>query len=144
VPRLRAEVEILEPPSKGRVRVAAGAMRLWVEVAELRGTAAKSDESERDKATLAARPPRPAVRSVDNSIDLRGMRVDDALGMLESFLDRMYGRDESVAYVEHGFGSGALRDAVRDFLARPSPYVASSRGGTAEEGGERVTVVTLR
>jgi DNA mismatch repair protein MutS2 len=143
VPRLRAEVEIVEPPSKGKVRVAAGAMRLWVEVAELR---AKPGVEVRDpgKPAMGPGPRRPSVRSHDNSIDLRGMRVDDALDMLESFLDRMYGRDESVAFVEHGFGSGALRDAVREFLGRPSPYVANARPGTVEEGGDRLTVVTLR
>jgi DNA mismatch repair protein MutS2 len=144
VPRLRAEVEIVEPPSKGKVRVAAGAMRLWVDVAELRtkagGDGERADKGDKPAAGLR----RPAVRSHDNSIDLRGMRVDDALDMLESFLDRMYGRDESVAFIEHGFGSGALRDAVREFLGRPSPYVANARPGTVEEGGDKLTVVTLR
>jgi DNA mismatch repair protein MutS2 len=72
------------------------------------------------------------------------MRVDDALALLESSLDRLYGRDESIAFVEHGVGSGALRDAVRSYLERPSPYVASVRPGTVEEGGERVTVIGLR
>jgi DNA mismatch repair protein MutS2 len=145
VPRLRAEVEIVDAPQKGKVRVAAGPMRLWVDVSELRAPQSEREsEREREREIKPAASPRPAVRSHDNSVDLRGMRVDDALQMLESFLDRMYGRDESVAFVEHGFGSGALRDAVREFLARPSPYVAQSRPGTIEEGGERITVVTLR
>jgi DNA mismatch repair protein MutS2 len=143
VPRLRAEVEIVEGAQKGKVRVAAGAMRLWVDVAELRGIAEKEDEPSKSKEKLAPIT-RPAVRSSDNSVDLRGMRVDDAITLLESFLDRMYGRDESVAFVEHGFGSGALREAVREFLGRPSPYVASARPGTVEEGGDKLTVVTLR
>jgi DNA mismatch repair protein MutS2 len=142
VPRLRAEVEVVEAPNKGRVRVAAGAMRLWVELNEVRESAPK--EEERPASKLGRGPARPAMRSVDNTIVLRGMRVDDALTLLESSLDRLYGRDETVAYVDHGVGSGALRDAVRSYLERPSPYVASARPGTAEEGGERMTVVTLR
>ena len=64
--------------------------------------------------------------------------------LLEGFLDRLYGHDERLAFIEHGFGTGALKDAVREFLARPSPYVESVRPGTHEEGGERITVVTLR
>jgi DNA mismatch repair protein MutS2 len=144
VPRLRAEVEIVEGVQKGKVRVAAGAMRLWVDVSELRGLAEKEDDKSREKSVLQTPLARPAVRSSDNTVDLRGMRVDDALTLLESCLDRMYGRDESVAFIEHGFGSGALREAVRDFLARPSPYVANARPGTVEEGGDRLTVVTLR
>ncbi|MDB4989449.1 MAG: Recombination inhibitory protein MutS2, partial [Myxococcaceae bacterium] len=78
------------------------------------------------------------------TVVLRGMRVDDALTLLETSLDRLYGRDESIAFIDHGVGSGALRDAVRTFLERPSAYVASARPGTAEEGGERMTVVLLR
>jgi DNA mismatch repair protein MutS2 len=143
VPRLRTEVEILDVPQKGKVRVAAGAMRLWVDTSELREIVAKG-EAPAEKSRLAPAPPRPATRSSDNTLDLRGMRVDDALTLLESFLDRMYGHDERIAFVEHGFGTGALREAVRDFLSRPSPYVENVRPGTHEEGGERVTVITLR
>jgi DNA mismatch repair protein MutS2 len=142
VPRLRAEVEIVEPPNKGKLRVAAGAMRLWVDIAELRQGVAKEDERPRER--LKAAPARPLLRTLDNTVVLRGMRVDDALTLLESSLDRLYGRDESIAFIDHGVGSGALRDAVRNYLERPSPYVASVRPGTAEEGGERITVVILR
>jgi DNA mismatch repair protein MutS2 len=124
-------------------------MRLWVDVAELRARAAGAEpgKPERPKERSAKReqaPERPALRSVDNGIDLRGMRVDDALSLLDTFLDRMYGRGESVAFVEHGFGTGALREAVRSHLARPSPYVQSVRPGAPDEGGERITVVQLR
>ncbi len=147
VPRLRTEVEVVEPPSRGKVRVAAGAMRLWVDVSELRERRAREEvEARGDAREQRSGPgaPRPQVRTIDNTVVLRGMRVDDALALLESSLDRLYGRDERVAFVEHGVGSGALRDAVRGYLERPSPYVAGMRPGSAEEGGERVTVVFLR
>jgi DNA mismatch repair protein MutS2 len=145
-PRLRAVVEIIEPPSKGRVRVAAGAIRLWVEVTELREAGAEKEPA-RSKERIAARvQPQPSseLQSSDNALDLRGMRVDDALSLLDTFLDRLYGRGEHVAFIEHGFGTGALREAVRTHLERPSPYVDSVRAGLPEEGGERLTVVRLR
>jgi DNA mismatch repair protein MutS2 len=143
VPRLRAEAEIIEGPSKGKLRVAAGPLRLWVEIADVREQKAARAETQA-KPELLKGGPRPAQRSVDNTLVLRGMRVDDALTLLDGFLDRMYGRDESVAFVDHGVGSGALRDAVREHLRRPSPYVREVRAGTPEEGGDRLTVVTLR
>lgn len=146
VPHLRSEAEIVEPPNRGKVRVAAGPLRLWVNVDQLRGSS-----QEPVPATAAAAPPstpapakRASTKTPDNTLDLRGMRVDDALDMLESFLDRMFGRNESAAYVYHGVGTGALRDAVRSFLARPSPYVEGFRPAEREEGGERLTVVQLR
>lgn len=147
VPRLRAEVEIVEPPQKGRVRVAAGAMRLWVDVEDVRGVSAAAEVEKPARAQARERdagPPRPLTRSSDNTADLRGMRVDDALDLVESFLDRMYGRDERIAFIDHGVGTGALRDAVRQRLAQRSPYVESFRAGTPEEGGDRLTVVYMR
>ncbi|HEX6243331.1 MAG TPA: Smr/MutS family protein, partial [Polyangiales bacterium] len=127
-----------------RVRVAAGAMRLLVDVAELREPGAAREPERTAKPAREPLPPRVALKSSDNTLDLRGMRVDDALSLLDAFLDRLYGAGESVGYVEHGLGTGALRDAVRAHLARPSPYVQSVRAGAHDEGGERLTVVTLR
>ncbi len=146
VPRLRAAVEVVEPPVRGKVRVAAGSMRLWLDVSEVRERHGREEreEEERPPPRAPVAQARPQVRTIDNTVVLRGMRVDDALALLESSLDRLYGRDESIAFVEHGVGSGALRDAVRSYLERPSPYVAGMRPGSPEEGGERVTVVFLR
>jgi len=143
VPRLRAEAEVVEGPSKGKVRVSAGPLRLWVDIADIREQKPAREEPPKPE-LLRGGGPRPAQRSSDNTLVLRGMRVDDALTLLDGFLDRMYGRDETVAYIEHGVGSGALRDSVREHLRRPSPYVREVRPGLPEEGGDRLTVVLLR
>ncbi|MEM9074170.1 MAG: Smr/MutS family protein, partial [Myxococcota bacterium] len=140
VPRLRSFAEILEDPKQGRVRVIAGALRLFVNVADLR----KAPE-ERGRPKLAPAEPKPAAPpSADNTLDVRGLRVDEALGLAESFLDRMYGASETVAYILHGIGTGALRDAIRTRLHEDASYVKSFRAGTRDEGGERLTVVTLK
>ncbi len=47
-----------------------------------------------------------------------------------------------VVFLVHGYGTGALRDAIREELAR-SRYVARFRGGLPDQGGEGVTVVWL-
>jgi DNA mismatch repair protein MutS2 len=82
------------------------------------------------------------ARSVPMSLDLRGARVEEAVGALESYLD-----DASVAGLErvtviHGLGTGALRDAVRSESAA-HPLVKAIRAGEKGEGGDGVTVVTL-
>jgi DNA mismatch repair protein MutS2 len=76
-------------------------------------------------------------------IDVRGLRVDEALRTLENELDRCLRSGQETVQVVHGHGSGALKAALREHLAR-SPYVARSRPGEAHEGGDRLTVVTLR
>ena len=143
VPRLRTEVDVVEAPSKGRVRVAAGPVKLWVKVAEVRKKDAPREEQPAKPAAAPA--PRSRGPASDNTLDVRGMRVDDAISMTESFLDRMFGASEHLAYILHGVGSGALRDAIREHLGQHAgQYVRSVRPGTVEEGGERMTVVTLR
>ena len=143
VKRLGRDAEVVEGPAKGKVRVAAGALTLWVDVKELsasRSTAtAPTSGPNRGGAGRAG----VSVSTSDNTVDLRGMRVDDALALMETFLDRAFGAGESTAYVLHGVGSGALRDAVRRELNVMSSYVSSYRAGTREEGGERMTVVQL-
>jgi DNA mismatch repair protein MutS2 len=138
LPRLRTDVDVVEGPTKGRVRVAAGPVKLWVRVDEVRAPS--------EAPRVEAPRPAPTLRraGADNTIDVRGMRVDDAIAMIETFLDRMFGASEPIAYIVHGVGTGALREAIREHLARMSQYVAESRTGTIEEGGERVTVVSLR
>ncbi|HJK92579.1 MAG TPA: Smr/MutS family protein [Polyangiaceae bacterium LLY-WYZ-15_(1-7)] len=154
VPRLRAVAEVVEGPVRDQVRVAAGALRLWVDVADLtappKGTtkqgAGKSPAASEGPAPTPQAPATPAkpVQTPDNTLDVRGLRVDEALAMAESFLDRMYGQNEPTAFIVHGIGSGALRDAIRGQLRQDSTYVQSFRGGTREEGGDRTTIVTLR
>jgi DNA mismatch repair protein MutS2 len=75
-------------------------------------------------------------------VDLRGMRVDDALRTLELALDRHLRAGEGQVHVLHGHGSGALKAAVRESLAR-SPYVKRARAAEPHEGGDGVTVAEL-
>lgn len=161
LPRLKSEGEVLEGPTKGKVRVAAGPLKLWVEVEDVvfrdagssspvrsasQGSRIRDAPAEASPASAsAASGDASAMPNADNTLDLRGMRVDDALTMAEGFLDRLYGRSEPVAFLLHGVGSGALRDALRTHLGRHAEhYVRRIRPGTLEEGGERITVVYLR
>lgn len=145
VPRLQAEAEVVEAPSRGRVRVTAGAMKLWVELRELRHAERGEDASTAPPEAVPTSPPHGDPRpSVDNTLDVRGLRVDDAMALTETFLDRLYGEARPAAYILHGIGTGALRDALRAHLATLGEPVAHVRPGNDEEGGDRVTVVRLR
>jgi DNA mismatch repair protein MutS2 len=92
-------------------------------------------------------PPEPAVpmvlQSRANTLDLRGQRADDALVELEAYLDRTALGGADTVFVIHGHGTGALRKVVREYLAT-SPYVARFRAGGAGEGGDGVSVVSLK
>jgi len=68
--------------------------------------------------------------------------VEEALEAVERFLDAAYEKDEPVAFIIHGHGTGALKKAVRDFL-RTSRYVRDQRRGDRYEGGDGVTAALL-
>jgi len=150
VQRLRAEAEVIEVAGD-QVRVAAGPLKLTVASSELRTT--QQPEPAPSRPALRAMPGRakqmpdaapelPAIPTRDNTCDLRGLRVDDAVAMSISFLDRALGSGERTVFLRHGQGTGALRDAIRKELAR-SAYVARFGAADPDQGGEGVTVVWL-
>ncbi|MDD3436053.1 MAG: endonuclease MutS2 [Candidatus Gastranaerophilales bacterium] len=79
---------------------------------------------------------------MSNTLDLRGLRVEEALDGLEFFLDKASLVNLTPIYVIHGHGTGALKKAVREFLST-SPYVAKYRFGEAAEGGDGVSIVDI-
>jgi DNA mismatch repair protein MutS2 len=83
------------------------------------------------------------IRTPDNTLDLRGLHSNEALARLDKFLDQLFGRNEAAAFIIHGHGTGALKMAVREYLA-DSPYPSHFRAGTLDEGGDGVTVVRLK
>ncbi len=86
---------------------------------------------------------RPVQMRLDNFVDLRGERAEEAQTMVEVFLDRAIGDDQEVVIVRHGHGSGALRRAVREVLDRLH-HVKTHRPGLLPEGGDAVTVVWVK
>ncbi len=143
VTRLRAEGEILDILGGGNVRVAAGPLKMTVSVGELRASAEERVPSAPAMRTTPRAPSTAApIQTRDNTCDLRGLRVDDGVAMATSFLDRALNEGRDVVFLLHGHGTGALREALRRELAG-SPYVARSRGGGPDEGGEAVTLVWL-
>jgi len=91
----------------------------------------------------AASDPDLPIQTSDNQCDLRGLRVEEAVAMAEQFLDRCLNDGLRVAFLIHGHGTGALRNAIRETVSS-SPYVHRSRPGERGEGGDGVTVVWLR
>ncbi len=75
-------------------------------------------------------------------LDLRGLRVEEAIPRLDKHLDDAYLAGLPSVRIIHGKGTGALRRAVREQLEE-HPLVASHRPGDQHEGGEGVTVAEL-
>jgi DNA mismatch repair protein MutS2 len=76
-------------------------------------------------------------------IDLRGQRVEEAIPEVMQLVDGATMAGLEVVEVLHGTGTGALRSAIREYLATRSD-VRSFEDAPWEEGGPGVTVVALR
>ena len=123
--------------ARGQAEVAAGQLRLRVPLASLRLAPAGPDriESTRPKVTGGA-------SSVPLQLDLRGARAEEALEELDRYLNDASLAGYDRVRVVHGKGTGALRAAVGQALAK-HPLVRGHEIAGRTEGGEGATIVTL-
>ena len=78
-----------------------------------------------------------------NELKVIGQRVEEALPLVDKFLDDATLSGLGTVRVIHGHGTGALRRAVADLLDG-HPHVAGFRPAAQQEGGTGVTVVQLK
>ena len=81
--------------------------------------------------------------SVKPEIDLRGMMTDEAVSVMERFIDSAVMAKLNTVTIIHGKGTGALRAAVQAELKR-NRMVKSFRLGHYGEGESGVTIVELK
>ena len=94
----------------------------------------------------SARNPDDIVFSKTNvklELNIIGKHVDEAMDEVKKYLDDCLLKNFKVVRIIHGMGTGALRDAVRDYLDSCS-FVESYRYGESYEGSTGATVVTLK
>ena len=81
--------------------------------------------------------------SISPEVNLIGMTVDEAMPMLEKYLDDAYLAHLETVRVVHGRGTGALKNAVHQRLKKLK-YVKDFRLGVFGEGDSGVTIVTFK
>ncbi len=130
------------PNPKGDLFVQLGAMRTQVNIKDLEYAEAEP-EAAAPKNTGAGKIAVSKSMSVGLECNLVGMRVDEALPVLDKYLDDAYLAHLPQVSVIHGRGTGALRDAVHRHL-KNLKYVKSFRLGEFGEGDRGVTIVTFK
>jgi DNA mismatch repair protein MutS2 len=136
----RTKATVLSIGKDGTLTLQAGILKVTAKRSEVRKTKAAKPAPQR-VTTRSSSGPRTA--SAPRELDLRGMTVEEALAVLEQFLDNALLSKVETVTVIHGKGTGALRSAVHQML-KSSRYVKSFRLGRYGEGENGVTVVTLR
>jgi DNA mismatch repair protein MutS2 len=143
------EVTVLEVLSrKGEARVTLGKVTMAVKLGDLRRLSAgasssaggRSEQSSREPVRATASYQRPAVP--DSTLDLHGMRIEDALPKVDKFIDQALLSGFISVRVMHGQGTGRLGRALHRHF-RENPAIRSFRYAQPHEGGGGVTIVEL-
>jgi DNA mismatch repair protein MutS2 len=83
------------------------------------------------------------ISNLSLELNLIGQRVDEAMVNLRKYLDSARVAHYQNVRIIHGFGTGALRNAVHEYLDTQK-YIKDYRLGGESEGGHGATVVTLK
>ena len=143
---LSKEAKVQSPPDKNNnVEVMVGTAKMRVRLEELRLITESRNEKADVKGRRRASSGFGSVLNADvrTKLDLRGMTVDDCLIELDMFIDLSLRTGIGEFAVIHGKGTGALKNAVTQYLKR-SPYIKSHRLGVFGEGEDGVTIVELK
>ncbi|NQT47609.1 MAG: endonuclease MutS2 [Chloroflexi bacterium] len=122
-----------------QVDVQVGHTRLRLNLEDV-GKGEPSEEAVASEVSVVQKGPGGRKRSLE--LDLRGKRADAIPTELDRYLNDAFLDNFSQVRIIHGFGTGTVRQIVRDLLAS-HPLVKSFRYGGKGEGGDGVTVVEL-
>ena len=131
------------PDSKGFLFVQTGIIRSKVHISDLELVDEPVISSSALQKTGAGKIRMSKSSSVSTEINLLGKTVDEAIAILDKYLDDAYLAHLSKVRVVHGKGTGALRKGVHDYL-RHNKRVASYRLGEFGEGDAGVTIVEFK
>ncbi|PZC44135.1 MAG: DNA mismatch repair protein MutS2 [Chloroflexi bacterium] len=120
-----------------------GNLRMDVDISRL------SKDTSEDKTSSSTEPTRLGHNtslieniSFSNKIDIRGMRAEPSLQVMETFLDESLKNGLSKVFIVHGKGTGALRKAIRESL-EGHPLVNSFGSEPDALGEDGATYVVL-
>ena len=141
---LNAEGVIVELDEKA-AQVQVGSLRVRAKVRDMR----RRNRSERRAAERGhvrqyepADIPPPQASSPGMELDIRGKRVDEALEILDHYINAAYNAGLPFGKIVHGKGTGRLRQAVRMYL-KDHTLVSKVTQGLQNEGGAGVTVIHM-
>lgn len=131
------------PNDKGDLYVQMGILRSLVNIKDLALIEDAPAFGNKKKSTGAGKLKMSKSASISAEINLIGKTTDEAVALLDKYLDDAYLAHMPSVRVVHGKGTGALRKAVHGHLKRLK-YVDSFRLGEFGEGDSGVTIVTFK
>ena len=131
------------PNVKGDLFVQMGILRSQVNIKDLVLIEDAAPGSKKYAKTGAGKLKMSKSASVSTEINLIGKTVDEAIALLDKYLDDAYLAHLPSVRIVHGKGTGALRSAVQSHLKRQS-YIKSFHLGEFGEGDAGVTIAEFK
>lgn len=131
------------PNAKGDLFVQMGILRSQVNIRDLVLIEDAAPGSKKYAKTGAGKLKMSKSASVSTEINLIGKTVDEAIALLDKYLDDAYLAHLPSVRIVHGKGTGALRSAVQSHLKRQS-YIKSFHLGEFGEGDAGVTIAEFK
>lgn len=129
---------------KGTVEIAAGMLKMRVKEEALRLVDKPKEKAPQKKVSISkVNGESKSSMQVNNRCDLRGLMVDEAVLVLDRFLDDLLRSGLTECTIIHGKGTGALRAGVTQFL-KGDPRIKTFRLGTFGEGENGVTIAEIK
>ena len=128
------------------VQVQVGMMKMKVDIKNL--YEAKSNGNSNKKATIGSSGKVLGgtsfkAQTVKPEINVLGLTVDEAVSIIDKYIDDCFVAKLSPIRIVHGKGTGALRNGIHRYL-KSNKFVDSFRLGTFGEGEMGVTIVSLK
>lgn len=133
------EVETL-PDDKGDLNIQVGIMSVRSNINDIERSESK-EEVKVEKKTKSIN--KAKSKNISSEINLIGRTVDEAILLLDKYLDDAYLARLKEVRIIHGKGTGTLRDAVRKYLQN-SKHVIEYREADYTEGGSGATVAVIK
>lgn len=135
-------IVLTKPNKNNEVFVQFGNTKTNIKLSNIELITGNTSKSSNSKAQISGNTFNKA-HSVSPEINVIGQTVDEALFVIDKYLDDCYLAGLHNTRIVHGKGTGKLRKGVHDFL-RTHPHVKSFRLGTYGEGEMGVTVVEFK
>ena len=123
-----------------KVQVQVGNTKLNTDISNLDLDNSKPESKELPKSSSTSHL---RQKSISNEINVIGLNIDEAIYIVDKYLDDCSLGSLDTVRIVHGKGTGKLRQGIHTFLKK-HPHVKSFRLGTFGEGEMGVTVVELK
>lgn len=129
-----------DPQGKDEVRVQLGNLTTVVATKRLKGHVQHKSKNKKNSAKQEVKIQTESGSHPRSSLDLRGMRVEEAREATELFLSQAVVNKLETVTIVHGHGMGKIKGMVRDYLGSAG-IGKTFQPGERHEGGDGVTVV---